>query len=167
MRAWLMERDFVQRCWPAAASPQQPRATNAHRASSTTSGSLLNPFFILGAGGERHPVSSARPLGQGPLRVIRCYSLQVVVLAASPRENEQARTHSVRCLSGVPSVGPLNAATVVQQEWRSWPSSLGCHFPFLFAEDTRERLVHATRILRSPRTKPRRPVPGWKASGWE
>lgn len=106
----------------------------------------LCPECILPSGGwgDRRPSTESRRSlyrlsGQRRWSVTCSYLLQVVVLAAPPREDEQAQTHSVSCLLlGVPSVGPLNAALVVRQEWRSWPS-----FPFLFAEDTRERLVRA------------------------
>ena len=116
----------------------------------------LCPESILPSGswGDRRPSTESRRSlyrlwGQGRWSVTCSYLLQVVVLAAPPREDEQAQTHSVSCLLlGVPSVGPLNAALVVRQEWRSWPS-----FPFLFAENMRERLVRAAGILRSLRIK--------------
>lgn len=109
----------------------------------------------------RYRGSSTSSPGQGHLSIICSCLLQVVVLAASPRTNRQAQTHSVSCfLSGVSSVGPLDAVLVVQQEWRHWPSYSGSHFPCLFAEDTRERSVRATRVLPSPRIKSPLALPG-------
>lgn len=140
-------------------SLRQSRAADTHRTGSTAQPLALSLIhFLLGLEGMEKKLCQF--LGQGHSSVICSYLLQVVVLAASPRENEQAQTHSVSCLlSGVCSMGPLT------QLWYCSGSggigqgpSLLFNFFSLFAEDTGERLVSAVRILPSPPADEHRPL---------